>query len=110
MSIVPVSLASAQCQGRSSTLTCRWPTRGKMLSAAGPNAGTMCTFSARYWIRTTPTSQIQAHEDGLPLRTVVVDFDSYEIAVAARESETYQQALRALGYGAERDVRIVEGA
>jgi uncharacterized protein (DUF1330 family) len=59
---------------------------------------------------TTPTSQIQAHEDGLPLRTVVVDFDSYEIAVAARESETYQQALRALGYGAERDVRIVEGA
>ena len=31
MSIVPVSLASAQCQGRSSTLMWRWPTRGNTM-------------------------------------------------------------------------------
>jgi hypothetical protein len=32
---------------------------------------------------------------------------AYEIALAARESEAYQKALRALGSGAERDFRIV---
>jgi uncharacterized protein (DUF1330 family) len=58
---------------------------------------------------TRPTSQVQAHEAGLQLRTVVVEFDSYEIAVAAHESEAYQKALQALGSGAERDYRIVEG-
>ena len=59
---------------------------------------------------TRSTSQIQSHEAGLPLRTILVEFDSYEIALAARESEAYQSALQALGSGAERDFRIVEGA
>ena len=58
---------------------------------------------------TSSTSQVQAREVGLPLRTVVVEFDSYEIALAARESEAYKKALQALGSGAERDFRIVEG-
>ena len=64
-------------------------------------------FGGRFLTRST--SQIQNHEAGLPLRTILVEFDSYEIALAARESEAYQKALRALGSGAERDVRIVEG-
>ena len=59
---------------------------------------------------TRSTSQIQSHEAGLPLRTTLVEFDSYEIALAARESEVHQKALQALGSGAERDFRIVEGA
>jgi len=59
---------------------------------------------------TRSTSQIQSHEAGLPLRKTLVEFDSYEIALAARESEVYQKALQALGSGAERDFRIVEGA
>ena len=59
---------------------------------------------------TGSTSQIEAHEAGLVLRTIVVEFPSFEIAQAARRSEAYQKALRALGSGAERDVRIVEGA
>ena len=59
---------------------------------------------------TRSSSQTQAHEAGLQLRAVLVEFDSYEIAVAARESEPYQKALQALGSGAERDFRIVEGA
>lgn len=58
---------------------------------------------------TGPTSQIQAHEAGLQQRTIVVEFDSYEIALATHESEAYQAALQALGSGAERDFRIVEG-
>jgi uncharacterized protein (DUF1330 family) len=61
-------------------------------------------------ILTTSTSQIQAHEAGLQQRTILVEFDSYEIALAAHESEAYRKALQALGSGAERDFRIIEGA
>jgi uncharacterized protein (DUF1330 family) len=59
---------------------------------------------------TRSTSQIQAHEAGLQLRTILVEFDSYDIALVAHESAAYQKALQALGSGAERDYRIVEGA
>ena len=55
------------------------------------------------------TSQVQAHEAGLPQRTVIIEFDSYDIALATHESQAYQKALQALGSGAERDYRIVEG-
>jgi uncharacterized protein (DUF1330 family) len=65
-------------------------------------------FGGRFLTRST--SQIQAHEAGLQLRTILVEFDSYEKALAAHESEEYQKALQALGFGAERDFRIVEGA
>ena len=58
---------------------------------------------------TGSTSQVQAHEAGLQLRTVIVEFNSYDIALAAHESEAYKKALQALGSGAERDYRIVEG-
>jgi uncharacterized protein (DUF1330 family) len=66
------------------------------------------SFGGRFLTRST--SQLKAHEAGMELRTVVVEFDSYEIALAVRESEAYQKALQALGSGAERDFRIVEGA
>ena len=66
------------------------------------------SFGGRFLTRST--SQIQAHEAGLQQRTILVEFDSYEIALAARTSEDYQKALQALGSGAERDFRIVEGA
>ena len=65
-------------------------------------------FGGRFLTRST--SQVQPHEAGLPLRTVLVEFDSYEIALAARDSEAYTKALQALGSGALRDFRIVEGA
>ena len=58
---------------------------------------------------TASTSRVQAYEAGLQQRTVVVEFDSYDIAMAAHKSEAYQKALQALGSGAERDYRIVEG-
>jgi uncharacterized protein (DUF1330 family) len=58
---------------------------------------------------TASASRVQAHEAGQQQRTVVVEFESYDMAVAAHASEAYQKALQALGSGAERDYRIVEG-
>jgi len=65
------------------------------------------SFGGRFLTRST--SQVQAHEAGLQQRTVIVEFDSYEIALAAHKSEAYQKALQALGSGVQRDYRIVEG-
>ena len=65
------------------------------------------SFAGRFL--TGSTSQVQAHEAGLQQRTIIVEFDSYDIALAAHKSEAYQKALQALGSGAERDFRIVEG-
>ncbi len=59
---------------------------------------------------TTSASQIQTREAGLQQLTIVVEFDGYDVALSAYKSEAYQKALRALGSGAERDFRIVEGA
>lgn len=50
-----------------------------------------------------------AYEQGLKERTVITVFDSLAQAVACHDSAGYQAALKALGNGAERDVRIVEG-
>jgi len=66
------------------------------------------SFGARFLTRST--SRLQPHEAGMQLRTIVVEFDSYETALAAHESEAYQEALQALGSGADRDFRIIEGA
>jgi len=49
------------------------------------------------------------YELGLMQRTVVVEFESVEQAVAAHDSPAYQAALDALGDGAEREIRIIEG-
>jgi uncharacterized protein (DUF1330 family) len=47
---------------------------------------------------------------GQGLRTVVVEFDSLEKAIAAHDGAGYQAALKVLGAGAARDFRIIEGA
>jgi uncharacterized protein (DUF1330 family) len=51
----------------------------------------------------------QVYESGLAQRTVIIEFDSVAQAIAAHDSPAYQQALRALGSGADRDLRIIEG-
>ncbi|CCH19505.1 DUF1330 domain-containing protein [Micromonospora lupini] len=53
--------------------------------------------------------RVVAHEAGITQRVVLVEFDSFEQAVAAYESEAYQKALVALSDGVERDFRIIEG-
>jgi uncharacterized protein (DUF1330 family) len=52
----------------------------------------------------------RVYEQAANERTVVVEYGSLAAAVAARESAAYQEALRALGDGVERDFRIIEGA
>jgi len=49
------------------------------------------------------------YENGVDQRTVLIEFDSVAQAIAAHDSPGYQEALRALGNAAERDLRIVEG-
>jgi uncharacterized protein (DUF1330 family) len=39
----------------------------------------------------------------------MIEFDSVEKAIAAHDSPGYQEALKALGNGVEREIRIVEG-
>ena len=51
----------------------------------------------------------KVYENGLKQRTVLLEFDSVEQAVAAHDSAAYQAALAALGDGADREIRIIEG-
>jgi uncharacterized protein (DUF1330 family) len=51
----------------------------------------------------------KAYEDGLLERTVLIEFDSIDQAVAVHESPAYQAALAALDGGVIRDLRIVPG-
>ncbi len=60
----------------------------------------------KFLVRGTPA---KTYEAGLNQRTVVIEFDSLEQATAAHDSPAYQAALAALGDGAERDIRLVEG-
>lgn len=50
-----------------------------------------------------------AFEAGTTQRTTLIQFPSVEAAVAAYHSDGYQAALRALGDGADREIRIIEG-
>jgi uncharacterized protein (DUF1330 family) len=52
---------------------------------------------------------VKTYEQGLNQRTVITEYESVEKATASYESPAYQAALKALGNGAERDIRIVEG-
>ncbi|WP_159832755.1 DUF1330 domain-containing protein [Burkholderia sp. 8Y] len=46
---------------------------------------------------------------GVAERTVLVEFDSLDQALAAFNGEKYQEALKVLGDACERDFRVVEG-
>ena len=63
-------------------------------------------FGSRYLARGTAAL---AYEAGQKERIVITEFDSLEKARAAHDSPAYQEAVRVLGDGAVRDVRIVEG-
>ncbi len=59
----------------------------------------------RFLVRGMPA---KTYEAGLNQRTVVIEFDSVEQAIAAHDSPGYQEALKAMGNAAKRDMRIVE--
>jgi uncharacterized protein (DUF1330 family) len=69
---------------------------GPALTAAG----------ARFLARGEP---VKVYEQGIKQRTVLIEFESVEQAIAAHDSPGYQAALAALGDGAEREIRIMEG-
>jgi uncharacterized protein (DUF1330 family) len=70
---------------------------------AGP---AVAPFGARFLAR---GDAIVAREQGVKERTVVVEYPSLEKAIAAYDGAAYAEALNALGDGAVRDFRIVEG-
>ncbi len=70
---------------------------------AGP---ALSPFGARYLCRATANETFEA---GLKERVVVTEWPSVAAAVAGHDSPAYQAALQALGDGAVRDIRIVEG-
>ena len=69
---------------------------GPALSAAG----------ARYLAR---GDAAKVYEAGIKTRTIILEFDSLEKAIAAHDSPAYQEALKVFAGAAERDLRIVEG-
>ena len=61
----------------------------------------------RFLVRGMPA---KVYEAGLNQRTVVIEFDSLQKAIAAHDSPAYQEALRALGKDSvDRELRVVEG-
>jgi uncharacterized protein (DUF1330 family) len=78
----------------------KWAAYAKLAAPAIQKGG------GRFIVRGMP---MKIYEQGVRERTVIVEFDSVHKAVAAHDSAPYQEALKALGDGAERDMRIVEG-
>jgi uncharacterized protein (DUF1330 family) len=57
----------------------------------------------------SPASVVTAKEAAFEQMTIVVEFDTYEFALSAYESDDHKKALAALGPDVERDFRIAEG-
>jgi uncharacterized protein (DUF1330 family) len=70
-------------------------------------APALLAAGGRFVVRGTAA---KVYEKGLMQRTVIIEFDSLEKAIAAYESPQYKEALKVLGNAAERDIRMVEGA
>ena len=78
----------------------------KLAAYAKLAAPAIAAAGGRFLVRGTA---VYAAEDGVLGRTVVIEFDSVEAALAAHDGADYQAALSALGDGAVRDLRIVPG-
>ena len=78
----------------------KWAAYAKLAVPAIQKAG------GKFLVRATPS---RVHELGMKERVVIVEFDNVHKAMTAHDSPAYQEALKALGDGAERDFRIVEG-
>lgn len=77
------------------------------LAAYAKLAGPALTAAGgKFLARGTPA---KTYEAGLNQRTVVIEFESVAAAMAAHDSPGYKAALDALGDGAVRDIRIIEG-
>lgn len=79
----------------------------KMAAYAALSGPAVVAAGGKILVRGMPS---KTYDNGLMQRVVVIEFDSVEAAVKAHDSPAYQVALAALGDGADRDIRIVEGA
>jgi uncharacterized protein (DUF1330 family) len=71
---------------------------------AGPS---LTAAGGKFLARGVPAA---VKESGLQQRTVLIEFESVEAALAAYNSPGYKEALTALGSNAVvRDIRIIEG-
>ena len=70
---------------------------------AGP---VMQASGGKFLVRGDPA---KVYEKGQMERVVVIEFESVAKAIETHDSPGYQAALKALGDGAVRDLRIVEG-
>jgi uncharacterized protein (DUF1330 family) len=77
----------------------------KLAAYAQLAPGATAPFGGRYLARATAAA---AFEAGQKERIVITEFPSVDQAIAAYQSPGYQSALKALGDGAVRDIRIVE--
>jgi uncharacterized protein (DUF1330 family) len=78
------------------------------LAAYAKLAGPALTAAGGKFLARNEAAAIK--EAGVKQRTVLIEFESVDAALAAYNSPAYQEAIRALGTGAaERDIRIVEG-
>ena len=78
----------------------KWAAYAKLAAPAIQKSG------GRFIVRGMPA---KTYEMGMNERVVIVEFDSVQKALAAHDTPEYQAALAALGDGAQRDFRIVEG-
>ena len=61
----------------------------------------------RFLVRGIPA---KVYEAGLNQRSVIIEFDSLEKAIATFESPQYQSAKKLIDGAADRDIRMLEGA
>ena len=55
------------------------------------------------------TNKIEVYENGRMEQTVLIEFESFEKVKKFYHSKDYQDALKALDGGADRDIRLFEG-
>jgi uncharacterized protein (DUF1330 family) len=72
------------------------------IELAGP---ALAPFGVKYLCRGMAHTIFEA---GIKERVVVSEYPSLQHAISAHDSPAYQDALRALGDGAIRDIRIIE--
>ncbi len=85
---------------RSIKNTSAWEAYAKMAAPAIQAA------AGRFIARGMP---VKVYEAGIQQSVVLIEFDNVATATAAHDTVEYQAALKVLGDGVEREIRIVEG-
>jgi uncharacterized protein (DUF1330 family) len=79
----------------------------KLAAYAKIGGPALLAAGGRILARGTPA---KVYDNGMMERSVLIEFDSVEAAMAAHDSPAYTEALRVLGNAVDRDIRIVEAA